>query len=87
MDDGNATGRNGFTGRDIAVLVAIAIAGLGTVRWLLRHPENAREIDARILLGTQRCCLGISDGCRKLGDGFRYVADKAGTQFNEIRSA
>jgi hypothetical protein len=39
-----------------------------------------------ILLGTQKGSLLISDGCRKLGDRFRFVADKAGTQYNQIRS-
>ena len=87
MNDGNATGRNSLSGKEMAVLAAIGIAGLAAIRWLLRHPESARQIDGAILIGTQKCCLQISDGCRLIGDKFRYIADKAGTQFNEIRSA
>jgi len=87
MDDGNPSGKGRLTAAEMAVLAAIGIAGLALIRWLLHHPDNAREIDARILLGTQKCCLGISDGCRFVGDRFRYIADRAGTQFNEIRSA
>jgi len=87
MSDGNSPGKGHLSAGEIAVLAAIGIAGLAAIRWIIRHPANAREIDARILLGTQKCCLGISDGCRYVGDRFRYIADKAGTQFNEIRSA
>jgi hypothetical protein len=87
MDDGNTPGREQINGRQIAFLAVLGIAGLAAIRWLVRHPEDARRIDLGILLGTQKCCLRISDGCRFIGDRFRYVADKAGTQFNDIRNS
>jgi hypothetical protein len=72
--------------RQIAFLALLGIAGICAIRYLVRHPDDARRIDMAILLGTQKASLTISDGLRALGDRFRFVADKAGTQYNEIKS-
>ena len=78
--------RDHFSSRELAILALIAVAGFAAIHWLVRNPQKAREIDLGILLGTQKASLAISDGCRRIGDQFRYIADKAGTQYNEIRS-
>lgn len=72
--------------REILLAIGLGIAGLSGIRWILRHPEEAKKVDMAILLGTQKVSLRVSDGFRKAGDGARYVADKAGTQYNHIRS-
>ena len=84
--DRNPAGKEGITAPQMALLALVGIAGLAAIRWLVRHPEESRRLDMAILLGTQKASLALSDGLRHLGDRFRYVADRAGTQYNEIRS-
>jgi hypothetical protein len=79
-------GKDSISGKEIAFLVLLGIAGVSCIRWLVHNPDKTKQIDMAILLGTQKLSLAISDGFRKLGDGSRYVADKAGTQYNQIRS-
>lgn len=86
MENDHGKAAEGVTAKQLAFLALLGIAGCALVRWLVQHPEEARRIDMAILLGTQKGSLLISDGCRKLGDRFRFVADKAGTQYNQIRS-
>lgn len=87
MENGSNGGKGPrITSGEMAFLALLGIAGLAAIRWLVQHPEEARRIDMAILLGTQKTTLAISDQCRKLGDKFRYIADKAGTQFNELRA-
>jgi hypothetical protein len=85
MENGGDKGQ-GIAGMELALLASIGLLGLAVVRWLVHHPEESRRLDMVLLLGTQKATLAISDGCRRVGDKFRYVADRAGTQYNEIRS-
>jgi hypothetical protein len=84
--DRNTAGKDTISTRQMAFLALLGIAGLAAIRWLVHHPEEARRIDMAILLGTQKTSLWLSDQSRHIGDRFRFVADKAGTQYNQIRS-
>ena len=75
-----------ISGKQIAFLALVGIAGICAIRWLVRHPDDSRRIDMAILLGTQKVALSCSDGLRALATGCRKVADHAGTQYNEIKS-
>jgi hypothetical protein len=82
----NAEGTDRLRARDVALAIGLGILGISGIRWILHHPDEARKVDMAILLGTQKVSLRVSDGLRKAGDGARFVADKAGTQYNHIRS-
>jgi hypothetical protein len=89
MENGGEAGQKaaqGISGYELAILAGIGLLGLAVVRWLVHHPEESRRLDMALLLGTQKASLALSDASRRVGDKFRYVADRAGTQYNEIRS-
>jgi hypothetical protein len=63
---------------DVILASGIGIAGICAIRWILQHPDDAIQIRMRILLATQKTFLAISDRCR-------YIADRAGTEYNKVR--
>lgn len=63
---------------DILTMVAAASVGAFAIHWLLSHPDSARTIRMRIALTVQKGALGVSDSAR-------YVADRAGTEYNRMR--
>lgn len=70
--------RKAITTTDLAVLLAISFGGVFAIRWLVRNPDNARQIHMRVFLATQKFA-------HRRADYWRAVADKAGTKYNELR--
>lgn len=68
-----------FPARDILAATALAIGGTYAILWLVTHPDVVRKIHLRAVLRFRRIAYGQADGWRSL-------ADKAGTYYQRVNS-